>query len=70
MNRQERRASSRHPAARCDVCKGSLRGGLVRTIVGGPADGLMGHVECIDGVVAHLVEEHGLGYGGDFPVEP
>jgi hypothetical protein len=68
MKRQERRGrttQSRHNKDRCDVCRGSLVGGLVRTISGGPESGLRGHVECIDGVVAHLVEEHGCGYLGD-----
>ncbi len=70
MNRQERRSKSRHMRDRCAVCDGSLRGGPIRMIGGGPAAGVTGHIECIDGVVEHLVEEHGLVYLGDFQVEP
>jgi hypothetical protein len=60
----------RHKVARCEVCEERLvEGETVRTLLGGPSSGLHGHAACIDGVIAHFVDAHGLTYAGDFEVD-
>ncbi len=62
--RRQRPSDGHHQ--RCGVCRRRLHeADLCRWIAGGPEDGLYGHAACIDGVVVHLVEVHGLIYCGD-----